>query len=171
MVAGASPKLLTTASSADVSGPWSGTLLIPSGGVHLGPPPNRDHRGAVFANSIMLQGSLQHESFPWESIRGARQACAITPKVVCVKALGNGNYVARFDYDNAVKFAGVLVPSGPGNYFVQAPQSRGQPQGFLPGFTASQGKGVFDIPFDGNDLTWVVGGRTATASRNSPACP
>ena len=166
-----SPKLLVATTSADVSGTWAGTLLVPDGDARLSPPPGQSDRGAVFAGSVALSGQLVQASFPWDAIRAGRSACAITPIVECVRQLGPGSYVARFDYRNEVTYASTLVPVGPANRFLPSPESRGQPTTFLAGLFSDSGKGAFEVPFDGRPLTWIVGGRSATASAASPPCP
>lgn len=163
--------LLLAAHGTDISGPWEGTLLVPDGDAILGPPPNRDHRGAVFAGSVRLQSALIQAPFSWEEIRASRAACALRPKLVCVQKLGPASYVARFDYDNEVEFAGAFVPVGIGNRFSSGLENRGQPETFLAGLLATKGKGAFEVPFDGTPLSWTLGGRTATATSSSPGCP
>lgn len=104
-------------------------------------------------------------------MRASRAACALRPKVVCVRSVGPNSYVARFDYDNDVEFASVFVPVGLGNRFASGPADRGQPETFLSGLFTTKGKGAFEVPFDGTPLTWVLGARTATASASTAACP
>lgn len=172
-VSGGTPQLLLVATSADVSGVWAGTLLVTGGDVNIGPPPNNQHRGAVFATSgsVAVSGNLTHDSFPWQVLRSSRSSCALTPISACVEELGPDSFVAHFDYRNAVTFSGIYVPIGAENRFTPSPEFRGQPNRFLPGLSANQGFGAFEIPFDGTPLTWVLGGLSVTASSASPRCP
>ncbi len=165
------PAFLVTATRVDVSGAWSGTLLSPGGVVNIGPPPNAQHQGAVFGGQVQLQATLTQHAFPWALVRAARSACALTPKVVCVKNLGGGSYLARFGYDNAVRFEGTAVPIGFGNYFTPGSPNRGQPNFFVPGqLIATTNAGTFDVPFDGTNLTWALGGQSVSANSNTAAC-
>jgi hypothetical protein len=172
-ISGNTPQLLLVATRADVSGVWAGTMLVTAGDANIGPPPNNQHRGAVFATagSVVVSGNLTHDSFPWQVLRTSRSACALTPISVCVQELGPDNFVAHFDYRNAVTFSGIYVPIGAENRFSPSPEFRGQPNRFLAGQSANKSLGAFDIPFDGTPLTWVLGGLSVTASSSSPRCP
>lgn len=169
IASGTAERLFVAASSADVSGVWEGSLLVPNGAATLGPPPNRQHRGAVFAADSTLHASLVHAAFDWALLREGRSACAITPTLVCVRHESDGRTVARFSYENAVRYESTTVPLGVANRFTTAPENRGQPEFFLAGLF--NGESTFEVPFEEETLTWVVGGRSATATRTSPVCP
>ena len=74
----------------------------------------------------------------------------------------DGTYTASFGYHNYYSNA-VVVEIGPGNYFAGDNADLGQPRAFEPG----RAVGVFEVVWDGKDLVWVLGSRTATASKDA----
>jgi hypothetical protein len=65
----------------------------------------------------------------------------------------------------------ISIPVGDNNKFLQMSSQRGQTTLFLVGRQSF----VFDVPFNGTNLTWLLKGpdgiaRTVTASSTSPAC-
>ncbi len=92
----------------------------------------------------------------------------ISPLLECVADNGNGSYTAYFSYNNPNAFA-VTLPLGANNRFIGTTLDRGQPTTFTPG-RSPEGKAAFSTVFSGGRLTWVLNGRTATASAASPRC-
>ncbi len=84
---------------------------------------------------------------------------ALRPLVDGVVALGGGQYRATFGYDNAGTSA-TSMPVGPENRFFPDPSNRGQPTLLAGG----QKHGVFSVVFDGQRLSWRLGGNTVTVS-------
>lgn len=84
---------------------------------------------------------------------------AISPVAEKVVALGPGQFVATFGYDN-MGTSVVSMPIGADNGFYPAPAGRGQPTLFRPGRQSS----VFSVTFDGRPLTWRLAGHTVTVS-------
>jgi len=84
---------------------------------------------------------------------------ALRPIVDGVVALGGGQYRATFGYDNAGASA-TSIPIGPENRFFPDPPDRGQPTLLAGG----QQHSVFSVVFDGQPLSWRLGGNTVTVS-------
>jgi uncharacterized repeat protein (TIGR01451 family) len=89
----------------------------------------------------------------------------ITPFLECVHDQGDGNYEAIFGYKNDNSTA-ISIPIGPDNKFLPEPADRGQPIEFLPGLHPT----AFAMSFDGEEIEWKVGQKSARASRNSQRC-
>jgi uncharacterized repeat protein (TIGR01451 family) len=89
----------------------------------------------------------------------------VTPVVECVEPLPGGMR-AHFGYTNPGGFT-VVIPLGPRNYFSPPPPDRGQPDEFDPGRVID----ALQVDFPGDELTWTLGRRRATASASSPVCP
>jgi hypothetical protein len=81
------------------------------------------------------------------------------PIVDGVVALGGGQFRATFGYDNAGASA-TSIPVGPENRFFPDPPDRGQPTLLADG----QQHRVFSVVFDGQPLSWRLGGNTVTVS-------
>ena len=92
--------------------------------------------------------------------------CAVKPVLDCVITQADGTFVALFGYDNGADVA-VPVAIGESNQFSPGAADRGQPTSFKP----SGLRMWVPVPFDGTALTWTLGGATATATKDSPACP
>ncbi|MEP6988159.1 MAG: hypothetical protein ABI970_21325, partial [Chloroflexota bacterium] len=89
----------------------------------------------------------------------------VTPKVECVADEGDGMYEAHFSYSNP-NAVGVNIPVGYKNKFTPSPSDRGQVTTFIPG----DHDGVFEVYFDGSNLSWMLGSITVTANANTVAC-
>jgi hypothetical protein len=109
-------------------------------------------------------GAAQTCSTPTEC--DAIGPCAVQPTVSCVLLQEDGTYVAMFGYQNGASSA-VQIPVGPTNQFSPVSADQGQPTSFKPG---SLDYWVV-VPFNGSSVTWSLGGRSATATTSSPACP
>lgn len=146
---------------------FTGTLFAPHATVVLAKT-DAPHVGAWFGASIEVRPDvvLQHEPFDWAILQEGQNACAVTPKVTCVDR-SSGSPVVRFGYSSVLTYAGVTVPLGLFNRIDPAPQLRGQPSSFRPGAH----EGVFEVPFDGSPISWIVGSRSATANSGVPSCP
>lgn len=95
---------------------------------------------------------------------------AVLPVLECVVNNGGGSYTARYGYQN-LNTVNISIPVGDNNKFLQMSSQRGQTTLFLVGRQSF----VFDVPFNGTNLTWLLKGpdgiaRTVTASSTSPAC-
>jgi RHS repeat-associated protein len=105
---------------------------------------------------------------PFDPNQGAPGASGdvtqVTPILDCV-ATTAGIFTAVFGYDNE-SGGTVIAPIGPTNEFSGAPLGRGQPISFLSG----KHDGTFVVDFDGNALSWTLGGQTVTASGSSKKC-
>ncbi len=88
----------------------------------------------------------------------------ITPVVECVANPSTGVYKARFGYSNPNQL-GSNIPVGANNQF-SGTADQGQITTFAPGVHHS----VFEVAFDGNNLSWALNGSTVTANSSSPAC-
>lgn len=96
-------------------------------------------------------------------------AGSVRPIVECVTDNGDGTYTAYFGYHNDGAET-VTISVGPRNRVSPAPESRGQPTTFSPGGTAPWPNAPFSAVFSGGSLRWMVEGRAATASPDSPRC-
>jgi hypothetical protein len=91
----------------------------------------------------------------------------VTPVVECITDNGNGSFTAKFGYDNPNPTS-IPIPVGDNNRFVPNRFELNLPTTFLPG----RQRNVFRVSSSGSPLSWVVNGKTATASQNSsPRCP
>ena len=95
---------------------------------------------------------------------------AILPILECVVNNGGGSYTARYGYQN-LNTVNITIPVGDNNKFMPMSSQRGQTTLFLVGLQSF----VFDVPFNGTNLVWLLKGpdgiaRTVTASSTSPAC-
>ena len=91
----------------------------------------------------------------------------VTPVLECVRDRGasvSPRYLARFGYDNPASFFVALA--GTSNAFSPTPALRGQPLVFRPG----RQQFVFDVAFNGSNLTWNLNGRSVTANTSSRRC-
>jgi hypothetical protein len=93
---------------------------------------------------------------------GSRQP--VSPVLECVSRDG-ARFLAHFGYSNK-NASRVEIAIGGGNKFVPG-GDLGQPTLFASGRLVD----VFQVPFSGGNLVWVLDGRTATASPNSKPCP
>lgn len=94
----------------------------------------------------------------------------LRPRLVCVMPLGNGQTAAFFGYTNHLEEP-LSRPIGEGNYFEPGPPDRRQPTAFPGKITVSSRDQGFAVAFAGERLTWVLDGREATATPDSPQCP
>jgi hypothetical protein len=148
--------------------PFTGTLVAPHARVVLAGPGGTHHSGAWFAGDVDVRPGVvvEHRPFAWETFRATRSACAVTPTLKCVRSSAGG-WIARFGYENALTYTGVSVPLGAFNRFAPGPEFRGQPVAFAPGANPEE----FEVPFDGAPITWVLGSRSVTASKETTSCP
>lgn len=93
---------------------------------------------------------------------------SLSPVLECVDNNGDGTYTAHFGYNNPNSVAIIVnANDNSDNRFHPSPQVRNQVTSFQPGRHRFQ----FEEVFNGNNLVWILNNRTATASRNAPACP
>jgi RHS repeat-associated protein len=97
-------------------------------------------------------------------------SASVQPILNCVANYGNGNYIARFGYQNN-NSSSVTILVGTNNSFTPAPSNQGQPTTFKPG----PQNYVFNVLFNGTNLSWYLKGpdnvgRSVTASSSSTAC-
>ena len=90
---------------------------------------------------------------------------SVSPILSCVLDLGDGNYLAFFDYDNPNAFT-VNIPIGTENYIQPDPQNHFQPTSFSP----DRHFAFLTIFTTGNGVTWFLDGSTATGDSSSPPC-
>ncbi len=123
------------------------------------------HRGGFIARQILVQphAVITQQALSWAFVRDSRNACALEPRVTCVKE-GPGGLVAVFGYRNVLEHIGAFVPAGPFNRVDGS--ARPPPPFFWPG----QVDEAFAVSFT-ERATWVLGGRTATATEGSTRCP
>jgi hypothetical protein len=95
---------------------------------------------------------------------GIGDACQPQPSVTCIDQLGTASYVAHFGYTNPDVQRS--IPLGAANFVTPAPAERGQPTELKTGTFTS----VFTASFTGGEISWSVGGATATASTRSNHC-
>lgn len=144
---------------------FHGWILAPNAGLILG---SADHRGAFAAAEIdVLPGAvIEHAPLSWDFVRQARSACALEPRVHCVRDLGDGAHTAIFGYSNALPRFGAVVPIGPFNHLIGAEDGAFPRQAFLP-----RGEdAALEVRFE-ESVTWVLGGRRATTTIGGPPCP
>lgn len=90
----------------------------------------------------------------------------VTPILECVADVGEGMYEARFGYNNP-NTLGVNIGIGYKNQFYPSPYDRGQVTTFAPGLHES----VFEVYFNGSNLSWKLNNITVTANKDTEACP
>src|SRR6185295_12774993 len=73
---------------------------------------------------------------------------------------------AVFGYLSTSKVGNLTVPIGTSNRIVPSPDSRGQPQVFIPGRHEAQ----FAVEVNGRSLAWELDGKVATANVLLPTC-
>jgi RHS repeat-associated protein len=91
-------------------------------------------------------------------------ACRVVPSVDCVVAGEAGKYTAVFGYENAAQENVYASPAEGLNSLGSG--KTGQPHWFEVG----DHRAALTVEFDGNDLPWTVGNRTATANANTRRC-
>ena len=87
----------------------------------------------------------------------------LTPVLKCVEAADDG-FLAHFGYANPN--ATTIQPPESQNYFSPGATNRGQPTSFGPGTHSD----IFQVRWDGSDLTWNLTGRSVAASSESDHC-
>jgi hypothetical protein len=92
-------------------------------------------------------------------------AAAITPFLECVVQTSDNRLIAHFGYTNADSVTR-RVGLGPENQFDRLDGDACQPATFAAGTHHD----VFAVGFV-DELTWIVGARSVTASHSSPRCP
>jgi hypothetical protein len=91
-------------------------------------------------------------------------AFPLTPLLECVAETADHHLIAHFGFSNQDKLPR-RVGVGPENQFDRSDPDSCQPTTFTPGTSHD----VFAVGFV-DELTWIVGGRSVTASRSSPRC-
>ncbi|MFO7179872.1 MAG: trypsin-like serine protease [Pseudomonadota bacterium] len=94
---------------------------------------------------------------------GIGDACEPTPFVRCVFSQGGGQRLGVFGYENRHTERRIAV--GYNNRFTTGPADRGQPVVQR----AGRVERAVVVPFTG-EISWLLGGKIATASAASPAC-
>ncbi len=90
----------------------------------------------------------------------------VSPVLECVSTVeitGKTIYKAKFGYNNPNSNQVTITED---NYFSPLPKDRSQPVEFQSGRQINQ----FEVDFDGGDLVWILGNKSATASKNSTPC-
>lgn len=90
---------------------------------------------------------------------------SLQPILDCVTQINDTTYTAWFGYEND-DTTSIYVPVGPMNKFSPTPNDRTQPTVFEPGRMDK----VFNVAFNGKNLTWKLNGNQVTASKKSPKC-
>jgi hypothetical protein len=90
---------------------------------------------------------------------------SLFPLVDCVVPLDGGLKLVSFGYDNRGSVA-VDLEMGPGNQLLPGNPLRGQPDRFEVGEHHS----VFQVTYDGPDVTWMLVGKSATVGPDAPLC-
>ncbi len=90
---------------------------------------------------------------------------ALEPLLDCVVVREDGKLTASFGYRNGSDDAAVIV-GGPDNGFSPGEAARAQPTYFLPGETHH----AFLVTFEGDELTWSLGGLSVTANAAAQPC-
>ncbi len=133
------------------------------GGVLAGYEPTAGQRRVTANIANIAEGAVLTHSF------GFLAAGLLSPILECVADNGDGTWTAHFGYrSNALGLLAALV--GADNAFSPGPADRGQPTSFVPGRTYEWPYNDFSVVFDGNDLTWTLGGASVTANRGSVPC-
>ncbi|MDQ3274341.1 MAG: hypothetical protein M3Q39_04745 [Actinomycetota bacterium] len=152
------------------SNPWhvhtafDGWIVAPNAEVVLA---GAEHRGSFVAREIRVlpNAVIRHVPLSFDFVRTARGACALEPRVHCVRE-GGSSPIAVFGYTNELPHFGAVVPIGPFNRLLGGEAGGFPRQAFLP-----RGEDeAFEVAFE-SSVTWVLGGRSATATIGGPACP
>lgn len=94
----------------------------------------------------------------------------VRPVLVCVKTVTDRTATAWLGWDN-VESETLELPVGEYNRFSPGPADRGQPTRFEPGRAGGYPRDGIQVTFEGESLTWRLGGREVTVTRESAACP
>lgn len=147
---------------------FEGWILAPSATVTLLPAAS-PHRGGVWARAVQVQPGVLIEHVPLQLAidpDDLRAACAVTPRVTCVREDAAGGLTAVFGYTSLLPHLGVVVPRGPANRLEPPLVPSRDHQAFNPRGDDE----AFEAPFT-DEVRWVLGGRSAVATRESPRCP
>jgi hypothetical protein len=93
-------------------------------------------------------------------------ACALTPRVTCVRENADGTLTARFGYTSALQHLGAVVHRGPANRLIPELEPSRDHQIFAP----IGSDDAFEVTFT-DEVRWILGSRRAVANRESPRCP
>ena len=119
------------------------------------------------SGTSIVKWLLQHEgnmpSFVLSS-DGVAECQPLIPTAECVEFISPTSKVAALGYDNKNDFP-LTIEIGNYNQIIPAPIDRGQPTTFQPGKFVN----VFNTNFN-NQIDWVLGPLTATATDDTPAC-
>jgi|GEM_PF-1404735 len=94
----------------------------------------------------------------------------VRPTLMCVKVVSDRTAVAYLGWEN-VEDEPLTFPIGEDNRFFPGEADRGQPRVFMPGKGGEFPRGALEVSFEGPAVTWHLGERELTASRDSAACP
>jgi hypothetical protein len=127
-----------------------------------------EYQGGFVGRAVrVLDGStIHHRPLSWKFVRDARGACAVEPRVTCVRHNASGSYTAVFGYLNRLPRYGQVVPIGVFNRMDPGGPWLGQNLGFFPNAHPE----AFEVEFD-THLVWTLGGRQVIATPESPPCP
>lgn len=148
--------------------PFDGAVVAPNAYVGLSTVGSRGHSGSFFATSIEVfpDTVVTLRPFDWSFVQNALSSCAVQPVARCVEQDSSGQLYGHFGFTNASPAMGVVLPVGPFNRFSVAPEFRSQPnQFFAKGITDA-----FRVALNGGSVTWILGGRTATANPGMSRC-
>ena len=93
----------------------------------------------------------------------------VRPRLVCVMPLANGQTAAWFGYVNE-RDADVTLPIGEDNSMSPGEPGRGQPVRFAAKVAIGTKDKAFAVAFAGRELKWILDGREAVATPDSPRC-
>ena len=116
------------------------------------------------ANSIASSLSSSSQAHSAQSSSSSSPG-TLNPILNCVEDNLDGTYTAHFGYSNQTGLP-IELALGANNYFFPFPQDRGQPIHFEMGVVAN----VFEVIFDGLEMTWHLNSKSATASALSRPC-
>jgi len=159
--------VLMSADSVQVHSTFEGWLVAPTAEVVLLPGAS-PHRGGVFARSIRVQPNVLVERVAMDFALppNVLDACALTPILRCIRDNPDGSATARFGYSSLLPHIGAVVALGPANRIHPELSPSVDHQAFLP-----VGDDVaFEVTFT-DEVRWILGSRSAVATRESPRCP
>jgi len=90
---------------------------------------------------------------------------SLVPLVDCVIPLGGGRKLVSFGYNNKAS-TDARLEIGPEDQFLSGQPARGQPVLFQ----AGEHHSVFQVTYDGPDVTWMLAGSPVTVPSDAPLC-
>eukprot|EP01028_Stygiella_incarcerata_P006494 TRINITY_DN2658_c0_g1_i1.p1 TRINITY_DN2658_c0_g1~~TRINITY_DN2658_c0_g1_i1.p1 ORF type:complete len:2482 (+),score=553.97 TRINITY_DN2658_c0_g1_i1:113-7558(+) len=143
-------------------------------------------RTLPFPNAPITVPFAAHENVAWKlgdaiaTASTATQYCPVDPSKLqpilqCVSPHTDGTYTAFFGYTNNADYV-IHLSVGALNRFTYGSEDIGQPTVFQPGTLGMGAHSVAVIFMEDEEVTWVLGGGSVTASKtsgvcNNPLCP